>query len=109
MKNIVMLFAVVFSCVLLTGCGDKPEKVVIKFSKAVKKHDYKTASECMVNVSESDIKDMCKEDKTGYKSLSSMKPVAVEIDGNEAKVTVEMITELKVPLKKVNGVWKIKR
>ena len=107
MKKITLLFAVVFSCVFLAGCGDKPEKVVTKFANAVKKQDYKTAADCVANVSESEIESKC-DDNSLRKAFSSMKPIAVKIDGNEAKVTVEWTQEVEVPLKKVNGDWKMK-
>ena len=107
MKKILVFVGMVIACVLLSGCNDDPKKVVSEFAKALKSKDYQKAAICIENTTPDELRRKTENDPQILKSFASMKPISVNINGNEAVVKVQMLTETDLKVKKINGNWQI--
>ena len=107
MKKIIVFVGMVIACVLLSGCNDDPKKVVSEFAKAVKKSDYQKVAACIENTTPADFEEKFKKSPEKLKAFATMKPLSADINGNEAVVKTQVLVEIDLKVKKINGNWQI--
>ena len=107
MKKIVVFVGMLMACVLLSGCNDDPKKVVSEFAKAVKSNDYQKAAACIEDTTPADFETKFKDSPEKMKAFASMKPLSADVNGNEAVVKTQILVEVNLKVKKINGNWQI--
>ena len=95
------------ACVLLSGCNDDPKKVVSEFAKAVKQSDYQKAAACIEDTTPADFETKFKNSPEKLKTFASMKPLSADVNGNEAVVKTQVVVDMNLKVKKINGKWQI--
>ena len=117
MKKLSAMLLALAGLFILAGCSDSPRDVTVKWAKAIVDGDVKKANEyttektrpingLMVGVLSADDENGKKAKAEFEANIDKLKKAKEEINGDEAKVTVEGESK-PITLKKVDGKWKV--